>query len=169
MPKARLVPMSSGAAGNRFLSERSLGGVAMVLIGAVVLVSTSGLDSGTFAEIGPGLIPRVLATLLLVLGVAVSISGFTTQNEDGQTSHLHWSPRALVCILGAAVLFGMTVRGVGLTLAAPLAMLTAGLASKETKWIELAIFAATLTTFCTILFRFLLRLPIPVAPWLIGY
>ncbi|MFN0193807.1 MAG: tripartite tricarboxylate transporter TctB family protein [Aestuariivirga sp.] len=161
--------MSNGVTGNRFLSERSLGGALMMLIGAIALVSTSDLESGTFAEIGPGLIPRVLAVILLLLGFAISVSGFTINAEDGHAAHLRWSPRALLCILGAAVLFGLTVRSIGLTLAAPLAILIAGLASKETKWTELIVFAVVLTAFCTVLFRYLLNLPVPVAPWFIGY
>ncbi|NJM30198.1 MAG: tripartite tricarboxylate transporter TctB family protein [Rhizobiales bacterium] len=161
--------MSTGAAGNRILSERSLGGAAIALVSIFALVATRGLDSGTFAEIGPGLIPRVLASILLVLGISVSASGFFVKEAGSGEAVFQWSPRAIVFILGAVVLFGLTVRLIGLTAAAPLAILTAGLASKETKWPELLAFALALTALCTLLFRFLLGLPIPVAPWLIGY
>jgi hypothetical protein len=42
-------------------------------------------------------------------------------------------------------------------------------ASAEKRWGQAALFAVALTTFCVVLFKLLLQLPIPVAPWLIGY
>jgi hypothetical protein len=79
----------------------------------------------------------------------------------------------------AVVLFAMTIRGyelgpvhipeLGLVVATPLAVIVSGLAAKDTKLTELLLFATMMTVFCVGLFRFALGLPLPVAPWLIGY
>jgi hypothetical protein len=42
-------------------------------------------------------------------------------------------------------------------------------ASPETRWGENVIFAGAMTAFCFLLFKTLLSLPIPVAPWMLGY
>jgi hypothetical protein len=90
-----------------------------------------------------------------------------------------WPLRGLFFVLGAVVAFGLTVRGfdfgffklrpLGLVVAGPLAVTLAALADPETKPREIVIFAVGLTTLCVVLFRFILRLPIPIAPWLLGY
>ena len=43
------------------------------------------------------------------------------------------------------------------------------MASRETRPVETLIFGTVITIFCLLLFKFALNLPIPVAPWLIGY
>ena len=83
--------------------------------------------------------------------------------------------RSLVAILAALVVFSLTIKGsgfipaLGVTGATPFAILIAGLASRETRWLALIVFALVLTTFCAVLFRFLLGLPLPLAPWVLGY
>jgi putative tricarboxylic transport membrane protein len=80
-----------------------------------------------------------------------------------------WSIRGPVLILGALVAFGITVRPLGLVVAGPLAILVGALASDEVRWTETCIFGALMTAFCIGLFKFALGLPIPLAPWLLGY
>ena len=90
-----------------------------------------------------------------------------------------WSLRGLLCILGAVIAFGLTIRGfdlgvvklpaLGLVVAGPLAVTLAAVADAGTRPREIVIFAIGLTAVCVIMFRFILRLPIPIAPWLLGY
>ena len=39
----------------------------------------------------------------------------------------------------------------------------------EVRWREIVLFGLALTAACILLFKVLLRLPVPLAPWLIGY
>ena len=80
-----------------------------------------------------------------------------------------WRLRGPLFILGAAVAFGFAVRPLGLAVAGPLAIVIGAFASRETKWLEMLIFGVVLTALCVGLFKFALNLPIPVAPWAIGY
>jgi hypothetical protein len=66
-------------------------------------------------------------------------------------------------------LFGFSVRTLGLLFAGPLVVLFSALASGETRWVESAVFAVAMTGFCFLLFKQLLSLPMPVAPWILGY
>jgi hypothetical protein len=65
--------------------------------------------------------------------------------------------------------FGLAIRPLGLAAAGPLLVVVGALASEETRWLEVILFAAGMTAFCVVLFKYLLSLPIPLAPWLIGY
>ena len=72
-------------------------------------------------------------------------------------------------VLGGVVVFGLTVRPLGLLVAGPLAIVVAAFASDEVRWKETLPFGALMTAFCIGLFKFALGLPIPLAPWLLGY
>ena len=152
---------------SRQLNGQTLGGAVLAAVSVVALLSTSELEVGSLSEIGPALIPRALATLLLILGAAIMLSGIRA--GAGGEALQAWKLRPIISILGGILLFGLTVRSIGIVFAAPLALMTAGLATAETKWGELALFVAALTIFCSVLFRFVLGLSIPLAPWLFGY
>ena len=72
-------------------------------------------------------------------------------------------------MLGAVVAFGLTVRPLGLVVAGPLAIVISAFASNEVRWGETLVVGVLMTAFCIGLFKFALGLPIPLAPWLIGY
>jgi hypothetical protein len=158
-----------------FLNGQTVGGMLVAAIAVVALISASALGFGSLAEIGPGLFPVALAVLLLVLSlILVSIGVLSGSGEDRQVPGPE-ALRSLVAILAALVAFSLTIKGsgfipaLGVTGATPLAILIAGVASRETRWLDLVVFAVVLTTFCAVLFRFLLGLPLPLAPWVLGY
>ena len=62
------------------------------------------------------------------------------------------------------LVFAATIRPWGLIVAGPLAIIVSSLADKETRPIEIVLFAAVMTAACIGLFKILLRLPIPVFP-----
>lgn len=147
-------------------------GVAVLAL--VALLKASDLDYGSLAEIGPGLFPTALAVILLGLCMCLAVTSWRGSGHAELVGALNW--RAVSCIIGALCVFAVSIRGVppvvpalGVVGATPLAVMLAGLADPETRWVQLAVFAATLTAFCTLLFRFLLGLPLPVAPFILGY
>jgi putative tricarboxylic transport membrane protein len=167
--------------GSRDLSS----GLCLLGLAAVASVRGADLPLGTLRQIGPGLVPRVLALLVGVCGAALSVRGVWGVNQTvapdaavlgtasaaaaRSASGWHDSVRAPLCLLGAASAFGLLVRPLGLVVAGPLAILLATLASREAKWLESLLFAFGMTFCSVVLFRYLLSLPLPVAPWLIGY
>ena len=114
---------------------------------------------------GPATLPRGLAVLLGLLGFALFAGAFFTEGEP----FARWTFRGPVLILGAMVVFGLAVRPLGLVVAGPLAIMIGAIASDEVRWGETIIFGTVMTAFCIGLFKFALGLPIPLAPWLLGY
>jgi hypothetical protein len=161
---------------SRLLREDLVGGTAVAVLGLLGFYATTQLDIGTLAEIGPGLFPWALALILMALSLVLIV---VTWRGPSAPWYPTFNLRALGGIIGALLIFALFMRGtaigpitlpaLGVTGATPLAILVAGFADKQTRWKQLAIFAVCLTTFCTLLFRFALGLPLPVAPWLIGY
>ncbi len=155
---------SSGARG---VSQDLGAGLFLVAVSLVALWQGAGLDTGTLREMGPGMLPRALAILTGVCGAFVATRPFWS--SEVQESLAGWSLRGPALIVGAALFFSYAIRPLGFTVAGPIAILLAALGGRETRWIEIVVFAVVMTAFCTLLFRVALGLPIPVAPWLMGY
>lgn len=140
-------------------------GLFLMAIAGMALWLGSDLPVGTVRQLGPGMFPRVLAILVGLVGAMIVIDAFLQSGEKlGR-----WPLRSPLFILGAAVAFGFAVRPLGLVVAAPLVMLIGAFASPETRVREVLVFGVVMTVFCVGLFKYALGLPIPVAPWLIGY
>ncbi len=142
-------------------------GAGLFLIGLAALgfLSTGDLTMAEAGGIGPGLMPRGVSVLLIFVGVAVTVLGVSTRAERVRFG----SARGPIFVLGAVIVFAATVRPMGLAIAGPLAVVIAALADPDTKWREVLNFAAVMTIACVGLFKYALRLPIPLAPMLIGY
>jgi putative tricarboxylic transport membrane protein len=143
----------------------ALAGVALLVIAAVSAWQGSALTVGTPRHIGPGMVPLVLSALIALIGLILVGLGV----REGRSLGEHWPLRGPIFLLGSAAVFGLTVRPLGLAVAGPLLIIVGAFASKETRWIELVLFALGMTVFCIGMFKYLLNLPIPLAPWLIGY
>ena len=140
-------------------------GLFLVLVAAVALWQGADLPAGSLRHIGPGMLPRSLAILTGLCGIGLTVVSYLVPGAALE----RWPIRQPLFILGAAVVFGLAVRPLGVAVAGPLAIAIASLASRETRWVEVLVFSAIMTAFCIVLFKFMLSLPIPLAPWLIGY
>jgi putative tricarboxylic transport membrane protein len=142
-----------------------VGGLIIIGTAAVALWQGSDLPIGSFGSMGPGMLPLGLALLLGLLGALLAVDALLERSPPLE----RWSLRGMVFILAAIVAFGLTVRSLGLLVAGPVAIVISAFASSEVRWVETLLFGALMTAFCTGLFKLALGLPIPLAPWLLGY
>ncbi|MFM9887637.1 MAG: tripartite tricarboxylate transporter TctB family protein [Burkholderiales bacterium] len=145
--------------------QEFVGGAVIIAVAAIAYWLGRGLPGGTDGGIGPGTLPKGLAMLLGLLGLL--LLGCSLFREGSRLGR--WSIRGPLCILGALVVFGLAVRPLGLAVAGPLAIVVSALASDEVRWGETILFGLLMTAFCVGLFKIALGLPIPLAPWLLGY
>ncbi len=137
----------------------------MIAVAAFAFWQAADLPIGTLGGMGPGMLPKSLAVALGLLG-ALLLAGAI---QEGGLPLDRWSIRGPLFVLGAVVAFGLAVRPLGLIVAGPLAIVIGAIASDEVRWKETILVGAVVTAFCIGLFKFALGLPIPLAPWLIGY
>jgi putative tricarboxylic transport membrane protein len=140
-------------------------GVFLIAIAVFALWHSAELATGTLRALGPGMVPHALAVLLGICGLVLLTNALLTEGAGLE----RWSLRGPLFVFGAAVLFALAIRPLGLAVAGPLLIGVSGMASHETRWRETLVFGLVMTLFCLGLFKLLLSLPIPVAPWLIGY
>jgi putative tricarboxylic transport membrane protein len=142
-----------------------VGGLIVIAVAAFAFWQGSDLPIGTLGGMGPGMLPRGLALMLGLLGAWLVLDAVL----EGRDRLERWSLRGPLFVLGAVVAFGAAVRPLGLVVAGPLAIVISAFASDEVRWTETLLFGALMTVFCIGLFKLALGLPIPLAPWLIGY
>lgn len=157
------------------LPRERAAGLLLVVIGAVAFWSSLELPFIRGGSVGAGLMPRLLGVFITGLGIAQLVLSFRRPGPAVSG----WNARDIVMLLGSVILFAITIRGydlgaieippLGIVVAGPLAVVTAGLAARDVRLGELTIFAVVMSAACLGLFRFALGLPLPVAPWLIGY
>ena len=142
-------------------------GAGLFLIALAVFALWQGADlaAGTLRQVGPGMLPRALAATTGIAGIVMVIGSCLAPGSPLD----RWAVRGPLFILGAAIAFGLGVRPLGLAVVGPAAIIISAQASPETRWIEALAFGVVMTAFCLLLFKVALGLPIPVAPWLIGY
>lgn len=136
------------------------GGVFLIVIALVGVAGTTGLNFKTSTGVGPGMMPRSTGLIIIALGLIMIINGLFKRGEGLD----RWSIRSMFFVLGSALIFAWTIRPLGLIVAGPLAVIFSAFADRDTKWLEVIIFAAIMTVACIGLFSYGLKLPIPIWP-----
>ena len=103
-------------------------GLIFIVIGLLFAVGTKELPLGTAFRMGPGYFPLVLCGLLILIGLIIAVRAFG--QEGTPLGGVPW--RALLLILPATVIFGYTVRGLGLVPAIFLVAFSSAFASRQT-------------------------------------
>lgn len=135
-----------------------LAGGCLIAMATFALWSGRHLDAGTLRQMGPGMVPRLVASAVGLAGIA--LTAFSLLRPGPRLGR--WPLRGPIVITLAVVAFALTIRTAGLAVAGPLVMIVGGAASPESRPRELVVFALVMTAICVVLFRFLLSLPIPV-------
>ena len=140
--------------------QNALFGAFLVLIGAGGIVFGLGLDRGTALDMGPGYLPTLLSGVLIVMGAGFLVSAVVV--EGPAVERVAWIPLGVV--VGAVVMFGLSIRFAGLALTIVATVLIATFAAHDRRWREAALFAVTLAVCSVLIFRYLLNVPLPVWP-----
>ncbi len=146
-------------------STELLAGLLLIGLAAVGLFGTLNLNSGQLSSMGPGMMPKITSIGLAMFGSALIVQSFIA---DGPTVQA-WNWRGILFVFGAVLVFAATIRGLGLGVAGPLSVIISSLADRDTRLIEIIPFALVMTVFSALLFKWLLGLPIPILPFLLGY
>lgn len=139
-------------------------GLAFMAFGALFAGIALTYDLGTALRMGPGFFPLLLGGALILLGAAIVVEGLLRAEAEA-VGEIPW--RAIFLIAASVLIFGLTVRRLGLAPATFAATLLAAFSSRRTGWIAAFVMAAGLTAVCLVIFVELLGLPAPmIGPWL---
>jgi hypothetical protein len=150
---------------SRINARDALCGGLFIVIGAMFALGALGLDIGTARRMGPGYFPLVLSGVLILLGAVVLFNALKSGGFEPPPLRIAW--RGLALILPAPIIFGLTVRGLGLAPAIALTAMTAALASSSMTLKRAALVSLAITVFSVVVFSYALGLPYQrFGPWL---
>ena len=115
---------------------------------------------GNMHRMGPALFPMLVSMLLAGLGIIVAGRSFVIDGPPVPGFHL----RPIAVSLIAIAVFGVALAHLGLVAAIAALVLIGALASRESRALETAGLVVVLAFFSTVVFVWLLNLPIPVWP-----
>ena len=131
-------------------------GFMLIAIGGATLFIARNYQFGSSLRMGPGYFPTVLGGLLIMFGVYFVIQGLRHGAEKLEGS---WSLRALIILPLSLVLFGLLIDRAGFIPALLALIVCSAAASRQSRPIEVLLFAVFLTAFCVVVFVWLLGLP----------
>jgi hypothetical protein len=142
-----------------------IGGLVVVTIGTGFLMFGRELEMGTSLRMGPGYFPTILSVVMIALGAVIAIQGLRGTLQENSFGSIPW--RGLALIIGAPLVFGATLHGLGLAPAVLMVVLGTAWASRYASLRGSLPLSLGLAAFCAFLFIRLLGLPLPLTgPWL---
>jgi len=143
-----------------------LAGALMVVTGAGAIYVCSGYRMGSLTSMGPGFFPTILGALLIILGLAIAISGADSDQSPVAALQHHggesWDIRGWACIVLAPIAFILLAERFGFLPASFFAVLIAALGDRTATLKASIALAAGMTAFAIILFVYLLQVEIPI-------
>ena len=127
-------------------------------IGDMVLLP--GYSMGTPARMGPAFFPFWLGAILTVLGLAIAFMALKGPAKPLEKFHY----AAVGWVLGAVCVFGFLMKPIGMPLAGMVLVIVSSFGSHDFKWKHVIWLALGLVFFCTLVFVYGLKLPIPLCP-----
>lgn len=138
----------------------ALFGAFLIMVSALVFYATRKLTFGTPADMGPGFMPRVLAGMALAFGLVFTVRGLMRPGEPIEAMQF----RPLACLLAGIAAFALLGVKAGIVVAAVATIVVTALASRETRPVEIALFAIAIAGASALLFVKALSLPMPIWP-----
>lgn len=139
-------------------------GLFFIAVGVAVFVIARNYGIGSLAHLGPGFFPMLLGALLVALGLA--IGGVALRERGAARISLSWRP--LIIISMAVAIFALGLDALGLFLAVALLVTVSRLARPGESWIESGVLALGSAAVASVLFWYVLGLPVPLWPALVG-
>ncbi|MBX9947217.1 MAG: tripartite tricarboxylate transporter TctB family protein [Reyranella sp.] len=134
---------------NRILSKDFLSGLMFIGFGLIALYFGQKLALGTPVRMGPGYVPRMLALIMMGLGLLICVVALVAGAEPVEKPK--WKPITLVTI--GIVCFALLFERAGLLPALIVLILIASLAGEEFKLTEVLGNMVVLAAVCTLVFK----------------
>jgi hypothetical protein len=135
-------------------------GLFLIVFALFARYFASDLAMGRLVRMGPGYLPTVLSWILFGLGVLIGLRGFITDGPKLEP----WAWRPVVALCAALIAFALLLQNAGLVVAIVITTLVASLAARGGRIIPVLILGAVMATGSTILFVWMLGLPLQIWP-----
>ncbi|HEX3503979.1 MAG TPA: tripartite tricarboxylate transporter TctB family protein [Xanthobacteraceae bacterium] len=138
-------------------AQNLIGGSLAVAFGIAVLAVASHYPMGSLLRMGPGFFPCVIAVLIVLLGLALVISGLRSR-AGASSIKIQW--RSVLAIALGVILFAVSLERAGLVPATLMLVLVSSLAEPNWRPHRVAVLAVVVTALVYLLFVTVLQIPV---------
>jgi hypothetical protein len=135
-------------------------GLMFIAIAGAALFLGRDLEMGSASFMGTGYMPRLVAFVLLAIGVAVAVRALFHAGPGLE----RWAWRPLLLLVATILASGFLIQKAGLVITSVVVVLASNFAAAPLKLPRIAALTAALVVFAVALFHYGLALPIPVWP-----
>ncbi|MES5099993.1 tripartite tricarboxylate transporter TctB family protein [Agrobacterium sp. BA1120] len=153
--------MSTKPAANTRDYPDILAGGVMIFLGALGLWAGRDLTYGTPAMMGPGFLPKSLCAIIALIGAVVLIKALSKPHEALDAIN----PKPLIILVVAIAGFAFAAESFGFVVATIWLLVVGSLADPESRWKEILISTAVLTSLGALLFVYGLGVQMPIWPF----
>ena len=148
---------------NIFMRPDVLSGLMFMAVAAFGLAVSWDYPIGTGVRMGTGYVPRLFLWILFALGVVILLLGLRSDDNDTASDPpLDWRP--ILLVPASTIAFAVTIERYGFVVAGLLLVFIGGLASRQSRIIEVLIAAIALVFSVWALFIYALGLTFQVWP-----
>lgn len=138
-----------------------LASATLMGLGGVALCSSQDLNFGSAAMMGPGFMPVVVSSLVILLGAVVGLAGLFKAAEAIDKVRL----RPLLILLSAVGGFAIAAEMAGFLIASAGLIIFGSMADREWRLREVVVSSIVLTLFGLVVFIYGLDVQMPVGPF----
>ena len=137
-------------------------GVMFFALGVLFIIWSREYQFGSAQRMGPGYFPTILGFLMAFLGIVVALPALSKKSPVVHVDKIGW--RGLIIVLGAVLLYALTLLRLGFVVSLVLLMVISATASSEFNWKETILSTLVLGVFSYLAFVKGLELQFPVWP-----
>lgn len=137
-----------------------LSGIIFFLIGLAVVIIAQDYKMGTLVRMGPGYFPVIIGSLTILVGLSLIVKSLIEKPNPLPK----FAFRPLFFLLGAIIIFAMTLEKFGLVISTVLLIIVSRFASRPVNWIATLVLSACLVVVAVFIFWYLLKLPLNLWP-----
>ncbi|HEY4202724.1 MAG TPA: tripartite tricarboxylate transporter TctB family protein [Devosiaceae bacterium] len=135
-------------------------GLFFIVAGAAWLWVGKDYPMGTLNNMSSGFLPRVLAAILVFLGLLTAGRSFAIEGPAME----RWGWRPLILVIASIVLFGLLIDRVGLVIAGAALIICGSLATRDSRPLQVGLTIVVLIACSVVVFVWGLGLPMQVWP-----
>jgi putative tricarboxylic transport membrane protein len=139
--------------------------IGVLILGGLVIAGSWSLPSGGgYAQVGPGVVPRVVGAALLLLGAMLLrealTGGFHGVDEEAEV-HLPMDWKAFAWVSGGILVYGILVEHAGFLIASTLLFTAVARGFASRRWASNALIGLVVAAFIFATFNYALGLELP--------
>ncbi|MET3794725.1 tripartite tricarboxylate transporter TctB family protein [Aquamicrobium terrae] len=145
-----------------FRSQDFLAGVFFIAFGCLTLYLSAPYSTGTAASMGPGLFPKLVGYLIIILGALTVGRDFIKRGQQ-EMARIHLRPLFFVTL--GIFIFGWQVDRLGLVVSTIILIVLARIGGLDSqRFVEIAVLSILSATVVSIVFAYGFNIPFPIFP-----